>query len=61
MKLAVMLWLLLALTVPMLWASKHPVPLEAKIDSAKCLECHSDKGKRQVCAFRDRHRLLELP
>ncbi|MGB9104541.1 MAG: cytochrome c3 family protein [Terriglobales bacterium] len=45
MKTAVMLWLLLVLTLPLLWASKHPVPLEAKIDAAKCLECHSDKAK----------------
>lgn len=45
MKTAVMLWLLLVLTLPLLWASQHPVPLEAKIDAAKCLECHSDKAK----------------
>jgi len=26
-------------------AAEHPVPLEKKIDSAKCLECHDDKNK----------------
>jgi predicted CXXCH cytochrome family protein len=26
-------------------AAEHPVPLETKIDSAKCLECHDDKNK----------------
>jgi hypothetical protein len=29
-------------------AAKHPVPLEPKTDSAKCLECHEDKGKGTV-------------
>ena len=23
----------------------HPVPLDKNVDSAKCLECHDDKGK----------------
>ncbi len=27
------------------WAGKHPVPLDAKVDGAKCLECHEDKTK----------------
>jgi len=26
-------------------AGRHPVPLDAKIDSAKCLECHDEKAK----------------
>jgi predicted CXXCH cytochrome family protein len=26
-------------------AKTHPVPLDKNIDSAKCLECHEDKGK----------------
>jgi len=26
-------------------AAKHPVPLEANVDAAKCLECHADKAK----------------
>ena len=26
-------------------AAQHPVPLDPKTDSAKCLECHEDKGK----------------
>lgn len=26
-------------------ADEHPIPLDKKIDSAKCLECHDDKGK----------------
>jgi hypothetical protein len=29
-------------------AAKHPVPLEPKTDSAKCLECHENKGKGTV-------------
>jgi predicted CXXCH cytochrome family protein len=28
-----------------LFAGIHPVPLDPKTDSAKCLECHEDKGK----------------
>ena len=26
-------------------AAQHPVPLDPKTDSAKCLECHEEKGK----------------
>jgi len=26
-------------------AGEHPVPLEANVDAAKCLECHEDKSK----------------
>ena len=29
----------------LLRADEHPVALDKKIDSAKCLECHDDKGK----------------
>ncbi len=39
---------LLALTMaagPRLQAGKHPVPLDNKTDTAKCLECHEGKGK----------------
>lgn len=28
-----------------MFAVKHPVPLEPKMDAAKCLECHQDKTK----------------
>src|SRR6516164_153448 len=28
-----------------LHAGEHPVPLDPKSDTAKCLECHEDKGK----------------
>jgi predicted CXXCH cytochrome family protein len=40
-------WLLIGLAIPSLRASKHPVPLDPKIDSAKCVECHEaiTKGK----------------
>ncbi|HXZ81942.1 MAG TPA: cytochrome c3 family protein [Terriglobales bacterium] len=27
------------------WPGEHPVPLEANVDAAKCLECHEDKSK----------------
>ncbi|MGI9104277.1 MAG: cytochrome c3 family protein [Terriglobales bacterium] len=37
------LWLVVL--SPAAWAGKHPVPLEAKTDGAKCLECHEDKTK----------------
>ncbi|MGC2322063.1 MAG: cytochrome c3 family protein, partial [Terriglobales bacterium] len=39
-------WLLLAaaLAVPAM-AKQHPVPLDPKTDSAKCIECHADKAK----------------
>lgn len=43
-----LLWLvayvLVVATVPAA-AKTHPVPLEKNVDSAKCLECHEDKGK----------------
>lgn len=38
------LTLLVAAAVPAL-AKTHPVPLEPKTDSAKCIECHEDKTK----------------
>ncbi len=31
--------------VPKVAAGKHPVPLEAGVTDAKCLECHGDKAK----------------
>jgi len=34
----------LALVCPLI-AVKHPVPLDPKVDAAKCLECHADKTK----------------
>jgi 3-deoxy-D-manno-octulosonic acid (KDO) 8-phosphate synthase len=40
MKKALLFCLGIAVTVPGLWAGKHPVPLEAKLDAAKCVECH---------------------
>jgi predicted CXXCH cytochrome family protein len=45
MKKAVMLYLFMALTVPSMWAGKHPVPLEPKSDAATCVQCHEDKTK----------------
>jgi predicted CXXCH cytochrome family protein len=36
---------MLALPVSKAVAATHPVPLDPKTDSAKCLECHSDKAK----------------
>jgi predicted CXXCH cytochrome family protein len=36
--------LLMGLAVPRLEAAKHP-SLDAKVDAAKCLECHADKTK----------------
>ncbi len=45
MKKALLFCLGIAVTVPGLWAGKHPVPLEAKPDAAKCVECHADKTK----------------
>jgi len=39
---------LLALTIAwgaLLRADEHPIALDQKTDSAKCLECHDDKGK----------------
>ncbi len=42
-------WVLLVwsvlLVVPRLHAGIHPVPLDPKTDSAKCIECHDDKSK----------------
>jgi len=35
---------LIGLAVPWLGAAKHPT-LDAKVDAAKCLECHADKTK----------------
>lgn len=37
--------LVLLALAPASWAGKHPVPLEAKVDGTKCLECHEDKSK----------------
>ena len=39
-------WLVLvaALAIPAI-AKQHPVPLDPKTDSAKCIECHQDKAK----------------
>ena len=31
-----------------LYAAIHPVPLDKNTDSAKCIECHEDKGKGKV-------------
>ena len=46
MKRVPIICLLLAVSaVPRLWAGEHPVPLEKGVDTAKCLECHEDKGK----------------
>ena len=42
----VWLWILLfALFAVRAQAAVHPVPLDPKTDSAKCLECHGDKAK----------------
>jgi len=35
----------IALTVPSVWASKHPVPLQPASDMATCVQCHEDKTK----------------
>jgi len=42
--------LVMALTLSpvFLWAAIHPVPLDQNTDSAKCVECHEDKGKGKV-------------
>lgn len=38
--------LVLTLAVaPRVFAGKHPVPLDPKVDSATCLQCHEDKAK----------------
>ena len=39
------LGLLSVVFVRPLIAAKHPVPLDPKVDAAKCLECHEDKTK----------------
>ena len=44
-KKVLILGLLIGLKIPSLWASKHPVPLEADIDAAKCAECHEGMAK----------------
>jgi predicted CXXCH cytochrome family protein len=36
---------LIALLLSRASAAVHPVPLDPKVDSAKCLECHEDKSK----------------
>lgn len=36
--------LVAALAVPAM-AKQHPVPLDSKTDTAKCIECHADKAK----------------
>lgn len=36
---------LAALCLPPAFSSIHPVPLDPKADSAKCLECHEDQSK----------------
>lgn len=40
-------WLILLCiaTGPYAMAGKHPVPLEANTDAAKCIECHEEKSK----------------
>ena len=45
MKKALGLGLFVALFVSGSWARNHPVPLDAKTDSAKCVECHVEKTK----------------
>ena len=39
-----LLFIAFMLLVPPLWGGKHPVPLDAKTDPAKCLECHTAHG-----------------
>lgn len=36
---------LAAVCLPRAFSAVHPVPLDPKTDSAKCLECHADKSK----------------
>jgi len=43
-RLAYWLVLVAALALPAM-AKQHPVPLDAKTDAAKCIECHADKAK----------------
>jgi predicted CXXCH cytochrome family protein len=40
----ILLWLI-ALMISRATAAVHPVPLDPKTDSAKCIECHEDKTK----------------
>lgn len=35
----------LVLSATLLYAGKHPVPLQKDTDSAKCIECHQDKAQ----------------
>ena len=48
MKKALGFCLLVAMFVSGSWAAKHPVSLDAKTDSAKCMECHGDKSTGAV-------------
>ncbi len=41
----VVLLLLIIGIAPWLFAGKHPVPLDTKVDGATCLQCHEDKTK----------------
>ncbi len=34
-----------AICMPRAFSAVHPVPLDPKTDSAKCIECHEDKSK----------------
>jgi predicted CXXCH cytochrome family protein len=40
--------IMLALSPVSLLAAIHPVPLDKNTDSAKCIECHEEKGKGKV-------------
>ena len=42
---ALIFFALMVLLLPRATAAVHPVPLDPKIDAAKCLECHEDKSK----------------
>ena len=39
---------LAAVCLPRAFSAAHPVPLDPKTDSAKCIECHEDKSKGKV-------------
>src|SRR5690242_667232 len=41
----VLLLVIGAVLAPPSWAAKHPVPLDPKVDAAKCVECHEEKTK----------------
>jgi predicted CXXCH cytochrome family protein len=45
MKRAIFCLVVLAVAAIPIAAKQHPVPLDAKTDAAKCLECHADKSK----------------